>query len=543
MRVVFFIALILLTATFSAAAPSEFKGLCTTTGDGIDTPVKFFLTIGNTTYALEGLTFYPYKDTQLTVIGEIVATDRIIVQRAFYPFELKPILGKKKAAVLISQFEGDLYPNPTEVIAAFSQVFSKSTSPSMTSYFEEISYGQISIDFEIIGIFTVPEDKESSCPIESDLVKEAAAAAGIDLSLYDFTLSFFQPRPGCNSTAYGETRGKSSIFGFSYKDFDKNGNLAAIHHELLHNLGVGHGNSLECSTGDNAYTIYSGNCFLSEHGDPFSVQGTLFGPSHPSSAEKYYLGWLPDSAIKYVSKSGIYEVAAVETTSVLPRVLRIQRGDFPVPGKNSDHAPFQQYDYWISLNQPSSAQESERVKDSSYYDKAVIRLIGNYPKTPSGSVFAGPVYDDSVYIVIPAPEGGIYEGLPSGLNFTDSEKGISITSLGMKKASENILKIKICFDGEICPKGDQSPILKTNGKVLKFRTGQKQTKPLGPKVKGKITNCTSSPKLPKGLILDKKTCKITGQPVKAAAYKTYTFTASGKTGYGRGEVSLEVKKN
>src|SRR5262249_22970697 len=93
-------------------------------------------------------------------------------------------------------------------------------------------------------------------------------------------------------------------------------------HELGHNLGLYHSNSISCRP-----LVLGPNCTTQEYGDTTDTMGG--GGGHYNAFQKQRLGWLGFEAsppITRVQNSGAYTIDAYETPGIAPKALKIPRG-------------------------------------------------------------------------------------------------------------------------------------------------------------------------------------------------------------------------
>jgi hypothetical protein len=218
---------------------------------------------------------------------------------------------------------------------------------NVTPFFESASYGRTTLVTTVSSrVYRMPRTAASYATSEEGwaLFTDALAAAAADFSVntFDRVIVAF-PHIGPSRIAnsrFGDaaraTVGSSEIW--------INGPFAfhPVAHEVGHTYGLMHSNLWQVSDGN---PVSSTGRSL-EYGDPFDVMGQGVTPSADfNPPEKHRLAWLPDTAIRTVSTSGVYRVHRFDHRDALtfgqPLALRVFR-----EGLRS---------YWIGLRQNAFA--------------------------------------------------------------------------------------------------------------------------------------------------------------------------------------------
>jgi hypothetical protein len=222
--------------------------------------------------------------------------------------------GPRKVAVLLFNFSNDASQPYTPAQAA-STMF---TAPaSVSSYFQEESFGATSLSGDVFGWFTLP-NSNNGCAVDvwGQAANAAATASGVNLTNYQHIVYAFPFAASCGWAGLAQMPGSRVWINGSF-------NLRVLGHELSHNLGVHHAASLNC-TGGIVRVSLSSTCSYSEYGDPFDIMGS--SSRHTSSWHKGQIGWLDPLTKQTVTASGTYTISPQEWASGGVQALRIARG-------------------------------------------------------------------------------------------------------------------------------------------------------------------------------------------------------------------------
>lgn len=176
--------------------------------------------------------------------------------------------------------------------------------------------------------------------IENDAALRQAAQA-LGAARYDHLLVIFPYNKDCDWGGLADSPGSVAwINGLAKEDYGRTSDVSLewdasmVAHELAHNLGVDHANSVACWTGGGAWTPLSANCAKPvEYGDPFDLMGggmekvtqNFHGTQLMSSWHRAQMGHLPLAAQQTVFADGAYSLAQPNAAGGV-RLLRIPRG-------------------------------------------------------------------------------------------------------------------------------------------------------------------------------------------------------------------------
>jgi hypothetical protein len=222
--------------------------------------------------------------------------------------------GPRKVAVLLVNFTNDT-SQPWTPAQAASTMF---TAPnSVNNYFQEESYGAVSLTGDVYGWYTLPMSN-AGCATSTwaNAANAMATSAGVNLAAYQHIVYAFPFADSCYWSGLASMPGSHVWINGYFM-------LQTLGHELSHNLGVHHAASLSCLNGGSR-VAYSSSCSYSEYGDPFDIMGS--GPYQTSVYHKAQIGWLNPLAQQTVTSSGTYTISPTEWAAGGVQALRIPRG-------------------------------------------------------------------------------------------------------------------------------------------------------------------------------------------------------------------------
>jgi hypothetical protein len=231
--------------------------------------------------------------------------------------------GEQRTLVVLVNFR-DKPVQPWTVEQTRSLVFGE-----VGDFVRENSSAQAWLAGDVLGWFTLPLDSTVCDQLGiASHAKQAAAAAGADLTSYRRLVYLFPNTSACTWSGAGSVGGSPSQSWI-------NGHfrLDVVGHELGHNLGLYHAHSLGCSDG----SVVGPGCTALEYGDGLDIMGWSKA-GHFNAFNKERLGWLGGGAlpsIATVEASGTYAVGPYAAAGTGVRALKIPKGTDPVTGRRT----------------------------------------------------------------------------------------------------------------------------------------------------------------------------------------------------------------
>lgn len=256
----------------------------------------------------------------------------LVLSLAVLPVASAATSGEQKTAVILVNFQ-DETSQPISVANAHSLVFGE-----VGDFYWEASYQKTFFSGNTFGWFTIPVSK-SSCDITliSQKADQAAVASGVNLGAYARLIYMF-PQNTCSASGYNS--GSASIPSRTWIK-GNNFNAYVIAHELGHNFGLLHSQSMDCGS-----NVIGGTCSTQSYGDPADTMG-YGATTHFNAFQKELLGWLNTTGqppINKVTASGSYRIEPYAATGTGAKALKIPKGIDPTTGQMTH--------YYIEYRQP-----------------------------------------------------------------------------------------------------------------------------------------------------------------------------------------------
>jgi len=222
----------------------------------------------------------------------------------------------KVAVILINYADTSAQPIDTPTLGGFMD--------QVNQFYEEASYNQLSIAWDIYGYFTLPVNAGCGDTNFNNVTTagiEAATQSGIDLSKYQSYVFIGPdgPNPSCDDYAFGTVGGNPGLVLIQVIPGTAAIQTGVISHELGHNLGFSEAQALECGL-----TTYNPGCptaqLIDELFDVMGLGGDYLRPPHFNASIKELFGWL---TAQPVNNTAVYTIAPIEKLGSAPNALKI----------------------------------------------------------------------------------------------------------------------------------------------------------------------------------------------------------------------------
>ncbi len=232
--------------------------------------------------------------------------------------ELGNTFGDKSALVILVNFRNAPGDMPWSAAQVEQVVFGE-----INEFFVEASYGQASISGAVVDWTTIDQDSSTCQPDQlASMANDNAIANGYDPLNYDRLVYVF-PKNACGFSGSAYIEGNISWINGTIDN-------RVIAHELAHNLGLYHSESLECGE-----EVASGSCSTIFYGDMLDTMGTG-NNAHFNAFQKERLGWLHPEDIVEVTTGGSYQLKPYETVpDGSPMALKVLRSIDATTGRKN----------------------------------------------------------------------------------------------------------------------------------------------------------------------------------------------------------------
>lgn len=281
--------------------------------------------------------------------GKTLFADGVVSQTVPSGLGNSPI-GEQRFVIALVRFQNDPPGNENVTIP---QVLDKMFDPdySVDDWFDEASYGKTWATGDVFGWFTLPMDRGCNASGWRSAVIPMLDAV-TDLTQYNRLYIMVPQAGGCSwgglgtlgtntfNTSNGQWTTTTSWTRSEYFNESLTNPRGAVFvsaHEVGHNFGQNHGNSL---TFNASRALGPFNCDGCEgtntaYADRHSALGGSWRPGHHNAEHKRNLNWFNPGNVLEVTRTGVYEISPYEQDTSEPIVLRILRG-FATAGNRNE---------------------------------------------------------------------------------------------------------------------------------------------------------------------------------------------------------------
>ena len=318
------------------------------------------------------------------------------------------ISGARKLAVLLVNFQDN--PVQPYTLADGTNVINQTGN-----FIKENSLSVTTVSGAAFGWYTLPIATTCSDTAITSAAKQAAAAAGVDLSGYQHIAYVFPRNTACPWAGVANLSGETILVNGSL-------NLKTVAHELGHNFGLYHSHALECGT-----SIGGTSCTSLDYGDALDMMGNA-NPGHYNSFQKERLGWLNNGSmppITMVSSTGDYTLSTYETTATGAKALKILKSTDATTGAKTY--------YYVEYRQPVGADAFISTMVSTYGSNVATGVLVRTGTENNGS---------SSYLLDMTPASTTFDwydsALSLGQSYSDPGSGVTITPTWMNGTGAGI---------------------------------------------------------------------------------------------------------
>lgn len=318
------------------------------------------------------------------------------------------ISGARKLAVLLVNFQDN--PVQPYTLADGTNVINQTSN-----FIKENSQSLTTVSGSAFGWYTLPIATTCSDTSITSAAKQAAAAAGVDLSGYQHIAYVFPRNTACPWAGVANLSGDTILVNGSL-------NLKTVAHELGHNFGLYHSHALECGT-----SIGGTSCTSLDYGDALDMMGNA-NPGHYNAFQKERLGWLNNGTmppITTVSSSGDYTLSTYEATATGAKALKILKSTDAITGAKTY--------YYVEYRQPVGADAFISTMVSTYGSNVATGVLVRTGTENNGS---------SSYLLDMTPASTTFDWYDSALvlgqSYSDPGSGVTITPTWMNSTGAGI---------------------------------------------------------------------------------------------------------
>lgn len=326
--------------------------------------------------------------------------------------------GTHRVLVAIASWAG----NPADPIATAQ---ASSTYSAINTWYRTVSQNRLGYSATVATGVTIPvpqgtcSDDTFSDSMASSVI-DKLAAMGYDLSSFDqlmISFSTTSPAAQCGWIGLGMVDGPITWIAGGYLS---NSEAEVPIHELGHNLGLDHANSMDCVYDGVEVSPFQGTCTEDPYGDPWDVMGVDGSFSGPRLSA---LGWLGSGELATASTASTnLTLSPLESTTHTLRAVRV-----PVRGVGT---------YWIEVRRALGV-DATLLADSPSAQGVQVRFIPE-----NGGDSASPAVTQLLDLDLVGTQGMADPSLAPGQSWS-SPDGLLTISVSTTVPSDNGASITV----------------------------------------------------------------------------------------------------
>lgn len=331
----------------------------------------------------------------------------------------------RRAAIIMVHFGTPDGATPTDVYrAAF-------TNPdSMHTLYYESSFGKLNIEGDVFGWYQIAPVTGCDTGMISQEARDAATAAGVDLSQYDHLLYYFTSLGSCTFGGLGElgtpaNPARQTWYNGWYGTY-------VLTHELGHNLGHWHSRSYSC--GELSIAPNAQCNIVDEYGDPFDPMGR--STAHFAAFHKAAQGWIEPCGMVTPHRNGVFSIKPIERSADGALSLRVPMDPSLCPSWLGSECY-----YYIEYRQPIGSFDGGPDYISSPMHQGVLIRTANGIDLTHNTTTAWPALLDMT------PEASAPNFQNSRLGFDDSFQDPTGLRIAIQSNSSAEVKVAVGMPG------------------------------------------------------------------------------------------------
>lgn len=350
--------------------------------------------------------------------------------------------GHQRVLVISMSFQND----PGQVVSnttLYNQFFA-SSGTSLATYWNELSYGRLTISGDVVGHYVIPINGPISSFSQFTDAVYSRAMNDVDITSYDrvfiinndtdststnIGLNISANSIGCldvalpDGTIHNMTH---STINYIASDTSNINRLMYFYgHEGGHNLGLGHANYIDFGS-ESIGPIGGYNYqYIFYYGNHYDMMGGRYIPTHYTALAKHRLGWLTNSDIAKIKNNQTVDIEPLSTPLTGIKAARIFRGVSTARYSFLNPDSLSKEYYWVETRQPVGYDaniQQGAISPQDAYGTALINWV-------TGTV--NPATETVLLDMNPSPSRDQIDSYDAGLQpystFTDPYTGLIIT--------------------------------------------------------------------------------------------------------------------